>query len=1105
MRIVGTLVALGVWMTPVMVTVAEQPSWAQSRQPSAQEIRAAIEPLMDQGIQLQQQGKPQQALEVWRQVLSISQQLKIKPIEAISWLFIGSNSHDMGKFQTALEVYQQALLIFREVKDREGEATTLNNLGFVYDNIGEPQQAIKYYQQALSILREMQDRQGEAMSLNNLGGVYQGIGEPQRAIEYYQQALPILRDVQDRRGEGRTLNNLGLVYDNIGEHQQAIEYYQQALPILRDVQDRRGEGTTLNNLGLVYDNIGEPQRAIEYYQQALPIVREVQDRGGEATVLNGLGLVYSNIGEPQRAIEYYQQALPIVRDAQDRGREAMTLTNLGAVYDNIGEPQRAIEYYQQALPIRQEVQDRGGEATTLNNLGAAYTKIGEPQQAIEYYQQALPIYREVQDRGGEATTLTNLGAAYANIGEPQRAIEYYQQALPIRREVQDRRGEAWTLNNLGVVYESIGERQRAIEYYEQALPIHREAQDRGGEAMTLTNLGAAYANIGEPQRAIEYYQQALPISQEVQDRRVEAETLNNLGSTYQGIGELQRAIEYFQQVLPIRRELQDRVGEATTLNNWGGVYANIGEPQQAIEYFQQALLISQAVQHRGTEAATLSNIAAVYRDTDQPEKAIEYWKESLEITLSFRSNLKQENRKTFIATNQGPAIALTSLLIQQNQPKEAFTWINRVTTYELADYTRLLGAKVENPEAQELIDEYNQRWQQIESLRRQLQLDSSDELSRRISTLETENIKLGEEIAQQFPEVADIFETTPTDIEQLQATIPAGTLVLQPVPLANVTNVPNTLALFLLTRDSFQVVQTSLDVEQFNQLLDQYLEQLQDRSDTTYTETSAELYNILIRPIESQINAYQPQHLSIIATGQLRYLPFETLYDEEGDQQLIEKYPINYLTRLSKTPPNRQPSAKSNAILAFGNPVPHPPQHLPGAEAEVNTITQLFANSQAYLNHGATLEQFKTQAPKFAFLHLATHGCFQKDGCKKLDMAANTILFADTTWPITDAALLGLNHTRLIALSACQTAREADVEGNLISGVAYLFERAGAQAVMASLWNVADESTQRLMSDFYQYVQEGMTQGEALRKAKLNQINRHPFFWSPFILIGDPR
>ncbi|MBP0035427.1 MAG: CHAT domain-containing protein, partial [Roseofilum sp. Belize BBD 4] len=652
----------------------------------------------------------------------------------------------------------------------------------------------------------------------------------------------------------------------------------------------------------------------------------------------------------------------------------------------------------------------------------------------------------------------------------------------------------------------------AIKYYEQALPIYIAVEDRGGEAVTLNNLGSVYDSIGEVQEAIKYYEQALPLFRAVEDRGGEATTLNNLGGIYDSIGEVQRAIAYYEQALPLHRSVQNREGEAAILNNLGAVYNSIGQPQRALEYYEQALPLHRSVQDREGEATTLSNIAGFYRNTNQPEKAIEHWKQSLEITLNLRSNLKQEHRKTFIESNDAPAIALTSLLIQQNDPKEAFRWINRVTTYELADYTRLLGAKVQNPEAQALIDQYNQRSQQIESLRRQLQLDfSDDQLSRRINDLQTENIQLGEQIAQQFPEAADLFETPLIDIDELQATIPDGTVVLQPVPLTNITNVPNTLALFLLTRDSFQVVQTPLDAEKFNQLVQRYPQQLENRHKDSLT-TSRDLYHILIRPIEDQLNAYNPEHLSIIATGQLRYIPFESLNDRETKQFLIEKYPINYLTRLSPTPSNPQTPNNSRRLLAFGNPKPDTPLDLPGTEAEVNTITRLFRNSQGYLHQSATLDQFKTQAPKFPFLHLATHGCFQDQPCQfeaknvkinTVNLGVNTILFADRQWPIQDAALLGLTDTRLIALSACQTAREADLEGNSISGVAYLFERAGAQAVMASLWQAEDRYTQELMSDFYQYITEGMTQAQALRQAKLNQLKHHPHIWSPFILIGD--
>jgi CHAT domain-containing protein len=208
----------------------------------------------------------------------------------------------------------------------------------------------------------------------------------------------------------------------------------------------------------------------------------------------------------------------------------------------------------------------------------------------------------------------------------------------------------------------------------------------------------------------------------------------------------------------------------------------------------------------------------------------------------------------------------------------------------------------------------------------------------------------------------------------------------------------------------------------------------------------------------------------------------------------------------SLEPPTAQKLVKQQqTVLAFGNPVPREPQNLPGAEEEVKNITQLFSGSEAYLGNNATLNKFKTYASRFPLLHLATHGCFQNQDCKKINLKKNTLLFADTQFDIADAARLGLQGTQLLTLSACQTAQETNSSGEGIVGVAYIFERAGAKAVMAGLWAVEDEATRNLMIDFYQNLKQGMSKGEALQKAKLKQIDRHPYYWSPFVLIGDAR
>ncbi|MEG3862458.1 CHAT domain-containing protein [Microcoleus sp. herbarium12] len=928
-------------------------------------------------------------------------------------------------------------------------------------------------------------------------------GQLLQAIETWQQILAIARQSKIRKLEAPILYNIGLVYNRIPQPQAALKYYNQALLIMRELGDRDKEAVTLSKIGLVYNSISQPQEALKYFNQALPISRAVGDRAGESVILNNIGLVYNSISQPQEALKYYNQALPISRAVSDHAGESATLNNIGVVYDNISQPQEALKYFNQALLISRAVGNRAGEATTLNNIGGVYGSISQPQEALKYLNQALLIRREVGDRAGEAGTLSNIGVVYISISQPQEALKYYNQALPILREVGDRDKEATTLNNIGGVYNEIFQPQEALKYYNQALPILREVGNRTVEATTLNNIGSVYLNTSQPQEALKYYNQALPIMREVGNRAGEAGTLNNIGTVYHKISQPQEVLKYLNQALPILRAVGNRAGESGTLHNIGAAYYSISQPEEALKYLNQALPIRQAVGDRAGVAATLSGIALVYRDTKQPTQAIDNLQQSLQITLEMRSGLQRENRQKFLEGQRGSAVVLVDILIDENQADRAFQWVNIATTADLADYTRLINAKVANPQAQKAIDEWNQKNQQLQSLRRQLEDKFSENLSRQMRELDTEVNRKAEEISRQFPEVAELFETTPKDIAQLKASIALDTVVIQPVLLTNVKNVPNTIAIFVLTKDSLSVKKIAIDPKQFDNLLTQYRKEVQDIGETNFTVTGSKLYEMLIRPVEDQIKATSAKQLSIIATGKLRYIPFETLYDAKINEFLIQKYPVNYLTRIStRSIPN---STLKGGVLALGNPVPRPPQNLPGSEIEVRNIAQLLSGSSAYIGNDATLDRFKTQAPRFPFLHLATHGCFQPGGCKSLGMEENTLLFADSQFNIRDAALLGLQNTRLITLSACETAIQANSNGEEISGMAYIFERAGAQAVMASLWSVDDAATKDLMVQFYQNINQGMSKNEALRQAKLSQIGRHPFYWSPFILIGDGR
>ncbi|MDE5087175.1 MAG: CHAT domain-containing protein [Trichodesmium sp. St16_bin2-tuft] len=640
------------------------------------------------------------------------------------------------------------------------------------------------------------------------------------------------------------------------------------------------------------------------------------------------------------------------------------------------------------------------------------------------------------------------------------------------------------------------------------LPQGSYAQSSNSQAEKLKQLiKTAQQQIGQYQyqESIETFQQALAIARKIKDRKYEAMANLGLGYVYSDIGKPQKALEYYEKALPIWQEVGARSQEATTLNNIGAVYHSIGQPQKALEYYEKALPISQEVKNRPGEATTLSNIGGVYRDSNQPEKAIDHLEKSVKITLEMRGGLKKENRKTFLEDNKGRPIALLDLLIDQNQPEAAWKWYNLATTFDLADYTRLIKAQVKNPEAQKLINQWEQNYKKLQALYSQIEDGTTTQLSQQIKQLQAENNKLAENASQKYSEVAELFEFEPKDIDKLKANIAPGTVVIQPALFTGIKDVRDSIAIFLVTRDKATLVKKlPIDAKEFDSILTEYRSQLEYPNADDYATNQEKLYDYLIRPIETEIAAYSPKRLAIIATGKLRYIPFETLYDNQTDQYLIAKYPIHYLTRISATRQEQQGPTNSQKVLAFGNPQPTK-INLRGAEDEAKIIAENLSG-KSLIREKATLSSFENESPGFPLVHLATHGCFQKGGCPTVGLEENTILFANNkTFNIANAARLGLENTDLIVLSACQTAMKADSNGEEIAGVAYLFERAGADAVIASLWSAEDGTTKDIMVKFYDNLKQGMTKVEALRQAKLSYAmeNVSPFYWSPLILIGD--
>jgi CHAT domain-containing protein len=180
---------------------------------------------------------------------------------------------------------------------------------------------------------------------------------------------------------------------------------------------------------------------------------------------------------------------------------------------------------------------------------------------------------------------------------------------------------------------------------------------------------------------------------------------------------------------------------------------------------------------------------------------------------------------------------------------------------------------------------------------------------------------------------------------------------------------------------------------------------------------------------------------------------------------------------------------------------------LPGAELEVRQISDLFGRSRVFLRGDATRATFTRSARAAGVLHVAAHA-----EVDRIDAMSSRILLAasDTDRGLLEARdvfALDLSGVRLVTLSACESALGQVARGDEILGFTRSFFAAGVHTLIASLWPVADNSTQLLMVRLYTELKGGADAMSAMRSAQLAVMRTrgmsHPFFWAPFNVIGD--
>ncbi len=297
-----------------------------------------------------------------------------------------------------------------------------------------------------------------------------------------------------------------------------------------------------------------------------------------------------------------------------------------------------------------------------------------------------------------------------------------------------------------------------------------------------------------------------------------------------------------------------------------------------------------------------------------------------------------------------------------------------------------------------------------------------------------------------------------------------------------------------------------------------------------YLRSSQALYNTLIRPLESDLQAQKIDTLLFSMDAGLRTVPLAALHN--GTNFLVENYAIGLIPSMSLINPTYR-DIRQDRILAMGAETFPDLSPLPAVPVELATITSDLGGGIQFLNQNFTVRKLESERrlEDFGVVHLATHGEFNPGSPRD-----SFIAFSDRRVTLAELPKLRLNlpTTELLTLSACRTA-VGNEQAEL--GFAGMAIQSGIKSALASLWYVSDEGTLGLMTEFYQQLNTAPIKAEALRQAQIAMINgqvkiedgqlisanrpapiklppalekapnrtlNHPYFWAAFTMIGSP-
>jgi CHAT domain-containing protein/Tfp pilus assembly protein PilF len=812
---------------------------------------------------------------------------------------------------------------------------------------------------------------------------------------------------------------------------------------------------------------------------------------------NNLGVVCIALGKFDKALEYNYKAESFTRKEDQNGQNiADIFNNRGYIFYNKKSFDVAIDYLEKSIRIYQNLDNQN--QNVLGNLSSAYINISIAYIETKKYLLALHYLKKNVDLNvknsltGLPLTYLNLAKTYTKIGNSIKTEEYY---LKCTASFKKKYGDGYY--RMAEVYFGYGLFLRSENKIDEALNAHKIALTiclkNYGEKHTLVSL--SYKHIGDDyfiqkkyDSSLYYYQKSLIAvvrdfnnpdiysNPSVDSSLFDIRLLDNLKSKSQ-------ALELFGG------EQKDPAVKLKCLNS---SLATIDLVLQLIDrirnnYMSEESRIYLAENEKETYLFATHIAYSLYLLTHDPGMG--------EKMYSIAQKAKAAILRNEITGNE--------LLYSSGVPDSLREKQNTLSS-EIAAYNNLILE-----ESLKILPDSNKitLWK-----------DALFDMNR-------EKEKVTAKIETVFPKFHDLIrKTEPDSLKEIQDQLKKDETIVDYLLSNQYTEGKRKLYVFLISDKSLKFNELWLD-----SLFVKNADILRKTSNPTlggskasyiaYTDALHYMYLNLIKPVDEQFTG---KRLIIIPDEEIGWLPFDAFIknkpsgeqtDYEGLQYLINDYTFSYGYSSSLIFNKSRNLTAGAKVFAFSpdydNSKAGGGASLHGTGVEIGSIYNGFSGEK-FTGKDATKANFMTSLKKPVILHLAMHSMSDSINSKY-----SYLLFDTHNNPEKEGKLYNyeISLTRIISpmvvLSACNSGTGTLYFGEGLMSLARSFTLAGASSVIKTAWDINDEASASVMTNYYHYLSKGKEKNEAMRLAKLEYLKNaapeftHPYFWAAYEVLGD--